>query len=59
MGELHHQSKVLFWKKFTKEERKAILSARAKKGWANKTPEEKKQRSLLMQKARLKNLTKS
>lgn len=57
MGENHSNSKRAFWKQFTKEEKSAIFSARAKKMWASKTPAERKARSLLMVEAKQKKLS--
>ena len=36
------QAKVRFWQQFTPEQKSQILSERAKKMWAKRTPEERK-----------------
>ncbi len=44
--------KLLYWSKFSAKKRSKLVSARVKKGWAKKTPEERKKWSqeMLMKK---------
>lgn len=57
MGENHTHGKRLQWAKIPKEKRQEIMRQRALKGWSKKTKAQKKERSLIMEKARLAKLT--
>ena len=48
MSNKHSQAKKKYWAQFTDEQRRLIMSQRAKKMWSKKSKEERKARSVLM-----------